>query len=328
MKRMFIYLLILSLTCCKETFNPNAFKGIWAHYDNDENYGDLPYITFKRDSVYLQDIYSYVIKGKYKITTDKIYFYFKKDTLKHQFRFNQKDSTIIIKNHKYLFWEGYSPEFSFKDYELINIKKENKINSDSLLNYGIAIHIYRDLKDSLKLKLNDKTTSDFNLIPRFAFQRHKPNESIVIYIGDKIKLKDIIKCYIELTKINIKQAFLLTEFDLKENNYSGFLDDFEIWNNQINLFSKEKYEPYNSIELSQKKYKLKNIRINSGNDFFKLLDLNIEDNYLIQINPNLNLEAYIKLKEIINKIRLKNNNSKIRTEFNIYQKTETTSSSF
>ncbi|APZ46812.1 hypothetical protein BW723_11185 [Polaribacter reichenbachii] len=306
------------LISCKEKFNPNEFKGTWFILDKDQSISNLPYITFRNDSVFFEDMFTYTTLGKFKITRSKIFYYFKKDTLNYEFNFSSKDSTITIDSNEYFFLDGFSYDSKFIDYQLANIYTKNIISSDSLSKYNCGFHLFKDSKDSLKLKLNDKETNDFELIPRFAFQRHKPNEVVVIYIGEKIKLKDILKCYVKLSTVNIKKAFLLTGHNFKENNYNGFLDDFEIWRSQINLFLKEKIEPVYSDELSRKKYiqnyNPKIIIINSKNDFEKLSDIKTITNYLIQINSEMSIEEYISLKEKVFQIKIKYP-KKIRTEF-------------
>lgn len=309
---------LIILLSCKEKFNPNEFKGTWFILDKDQSISNLRNITFRNDSIFIEDRFTYPTKGKFKITRSKIFYYLEKDTLKYEFNFNSKDSTITIDSNKYYFLDGFSYVTNFIDYKLANINTKNIISSDSLSKYNCGFHLFKDSKDSLKLKLNDKETTDFELIPRFAFQRHRPNEVVVIYIGEKIKLKDILKCYVKLSTVNIKKAFLLTGYNFKENNYNGFLDDFEIWRSQINLFFKENNEPVFSDELSRKKYiqnyNPKIIKINSKDDFEKLSGFKINTDYLIQINSEMDLENYISSKEKIFEIKLKKP-KKIRTEF-------------
>lgn len=309
---------LIILLSCKQKFNPNEFKGTWFILDKDQSISNLPNITFRNDSIFIEDRFTYPTKGKFKITRSKIFYYLEKDTLKYEFNFNSKDSTITIDSNKYYFLDGFSYDTNFIDYKLANIYKQNIISSDSLSKYNCGFHLYKDSKDSLKLKLNDKEVDDFELIPRFAFQRHKPNEVVVIYIGKKIKLKDILKCYAQLSTINIEKAFLLTGYNFEENSYNGFLDNFELWSSQINLLLKEKIKPIYFNELSRKKYiqiyNPKTIIINSKKDFEKLSIFKTGTNYLIQINSEINLEDYISLKEKIFEIKVKYP-KKIRTEF-------------
>lgn len=320
MKNIILLLLVFALfISCKDKFNPENFKGTWVNLDKDKSVSYLPYITFRNDSVFIEDMFTHLTSGTFKISRNKISYYLKEDTLNYNFNYSPKDSIITIGSTDYYFLDGFSYNKKPIHYELININNQNIISSDSLSKYYCAFHLFKDSKDSLKLKLNDKTTSDFNLIPRFAFQRHKPNEVIVIYLGKKITLKEIIKCYHQLSKINIEKALLLTRYDFKENTYSGFLDDFEIWNNQMSLFSREKTEPFNSIDFSRKKFLKKYssiiIQINSENDFDKLTtNINMDNYYLIKINSEMSIAEYISLKDEILEIK-KTQGLKIKTEF-------------
>lgn len=183
------------------------------------------------------------------------------------------------------------------------------------MNYNGAFHLFKNIKNELKLKLNDRVTEDFNMIPKFSFGYHNKNLSMVIYIGKGVELKDILKCYYQLDKVNINEVFLLTQFDIKDNNYKGFQDIFHFWDFQRNFFSKEKIEipePYNTKNDYLKKHNPKIIKINSKNDFKLIEGIEEENKYLISINPNLSIEDYIILKEKLFKI-----DKNIRTEFDL-----------
>lgn len=318
MKKLISLFFLFSLYSCQEKFNPNEFKGTWIHFNDKHEYSNLISITFQNDSVYLEDIFTYNYNGKYKISRNFIEFYLKKDTLKYNFIFSRKDSILKINNNNYMFLEGFSEERKIVNYDLINLKINQNISSDSLSNYESAFHLFKNQKNSINLKLNDKVTSDFSLIQRFAFHRHRQIESIVMYIGENIKLKEIIKCYVELYKVNINKVFLLTHFDLKRNNYNGFLDNYEFWQNQINELSREKIKPIKSEDNYRKGYLRNNnpkiIILNKIKDISLLDSVNKNKNLLIQINSEMSLETYIYLKNKIASIK-KSNRTKIRTEF-------------
>jgi hypothetical protein len=310
-----------SFFSCKEKFNPNEFRGIWIPLDNKGAYANLPSITFQNDSLYLHDIYTYNSFASYKIRSKSIEFFVKNDTLKYDFNFSRKDSILKINNNDYMFMEGYHDGIEIVNYDLINLRINQPISPDSLSNYQSAFHIFRDKKGILKLKLNDKTTSDFNLLPSFAFQKHRQVKNIVIYIGENITLREIVKCYFLLYQVNINQVFLLTDFDIKNNTYYGFLDNFEFWQNQINELSTEKIEPIITIIENQKKKYLKKYSVQTilVNQFDEKSNISLDTidktgNYLIKINSEMSLEKYILLKEKIFMIENKEG-IKIRTEF-------------
>ncbi|MBU3009979.1 hypothetical protein KO506_01010 [Polaribacter vadi] len=319
MKRIVLLLMLSIIYSCKEKFNPNEFKGTWIPINDKGKYLNLAALTFRNDSVYLEDYFTFNFKASYKIKRKSINFFLANDTLKYNLNFIRKDSILRLNHKNYMFFEGYSYEERFINYDLIHLKLNQPILSDSLFkNYDSAFHIFKDLKDSVQLKLNDKVSSDFNLIPGFAFGLHNQKDNIIIYIGKNITLKEIIKCYVELYKVNINNAFLVTNFDIKNNNYYGFVDNYEFWQQQIISLSDEKHEPILTEELSRKnyikKYNPKIIKLNFKNDFTKLSEINHKDNYLIQINAKFSIDEYYVLKKSI--IKLKKNHSKtIKTEF-------------
>lgn len=318
MKRIFYLLLIIITFSCQDKFNYSDYKGTWIHIDDDQR-SYLPLVTFRNDSVFLEDIYSFVTKGKFKVTRNKIFYYLKNDTIEYDFNYNHKDSTITIDKRKYRFWESFSYNSSFVDYDLINIKRSNKITTDSLSKLDCAMHLFKDDNDSLKIKLNDKIVSDYTQIPRFVILTDKFDYTFPgIYLGKKINIKDLIKVYIRLWNVHIKKSMLILELNIRKNLYSNYLDNFGFWNEQLTLLSGERIEPPKYINNNRKEYLQKYspelIIITSVNDFNQLKQFHKNRNYLIQINKNLSIENYIILKEIISEIK-KNDKISIKTEF-------------
>ncbi|RKF05346.1 hypothetical protein C8N26_0004 [Tenacibaculum lutimaris] len=319
MRKLIYFLFILGLTSCKKEFNPDNFKGVWMNIDKDSSSYYLPSLTFKNDSVYLEDIYTYVSKGKFKILKNKITYYLKKDTLVYNFSFNNKDSTILINNNKYGFWDGYSYNDKLISYDLIDIKNLGLITIDSLVRFDGGFHMFKNSSGVTTLKLNDKITSDFNEIRRFVFDSLFDIPVPVIYIGDRIKTSDLINSYFQLG--NIRAALLITNYDPKTNLYNGYLDKFQFWDSQI-----EKYYNYKipnkvpellSREKYFKKFSPSLIEINTKKDIVKLGSLKAHNFYLISINPEIDLKSYLLLKQQLLDIK-KEKGIKIRTEFNLF----------
>lgn len=103
MKKLFFLLIITSLICCKEKFNPKEFKGTWIPLDKDSAYANLPSITFQNDTAYFEDTYTYNISSKYEIGRKSITWFFPKDTFENTFSFYKKDTTFILNNTTYFF---------------------------------------------------------------------------------------------------------------------------------------------------------------------------------------------------------------------------------
>ena len=169
---MLSVLYLLTLFTCKEKFKSKDYKGSWINID-DKNRSYSSTITFRKNSVYFEDYYSFITKGLFKIANNEIFFYLKKDTLKYDFNYKQEDSTIIIGANKYGFWEEYSYHSNFEDYGLIQIKRKNPITQDSLSKLDCVLHLFKDSNDSLKLKVNDKITTLFDRIPSFVILVNK-----------------------------------------------------------------------------------------------------------------------------------------------------------
>lgn len=315
-----VVIILVLIFSCKEKFNPNKFKGGWISLDQNESFNEiLPTLTFKKDSVFLEDIYTYLLKGKYNLTRHNITLYLKNDTINYDFKYISKDSVIYIGKNKYNFWEGYNYNSKFIDYELLDLDRIRNITPDSLIKFDNGFHLFKDSKDALKLKLNDKFTADFNMIQRFVFGHHQFKfYGSVIYLDKKIIVKDLIKCYVQLYQVNKLNNLLITSFDLKTNSYSGIKDRIELWQEQVDLIVGKKIEPVKPIVLTRKqylkKYSPKIIKIDSDNDFEKLTYIGVDNNYLIQINSELSIEKYIYLKEMILKIK-RSNPDRIKTEF-------------
>lgn len=321
MRRLIYFLFLLGLTSCKKEFNPDNFKGVWMNIDKKNSSYRLPSLTFKNDSVYLEDIYTYVTKGKFKILKNKITYYLKKDTLVYNFSFNNKDSTILINNNKYGFWDSYSYNDELISYDLIDIKNLDLITTDSLVRFYGGFHIFKNNYGITMLKLNDKITSDFNEIYRFEFDIHFDIPIPVIYIGDKIETTDLINSYFQLG--NLRAALLITNYDTKTNLYNGYLDKFQLWNSQIEKHYdyKTQYKLPKLLSRGEyfRSYTPDLIEFKTINDIDKLDSLKPNKNYLISINPKIDLESYLLLKKRVSYLN-KEKDMNLRTEFNLHLK--------
>ena len=317
MKNLIYFLILLGTVSCKKEFNPSDFKGVWMNIDKGDSFSSSPSIIFKNDSIYLEDIYAYVSKGKFKISKNKITYYLKKDTLVYNFSFNNKDSTILINNNKYGFWDSYSYNDELISYDLIDIKNLDLITTDSLVRFYGGFHIFKNNSGITMLKLNDKITSDFNEIYRFEFDIHFDIPIPVIYIGDKIETTDLINSYFQLG--NIRAALLITNYDPKTNLYNGYLDKFQFWDSQVEKYSNYKIPNKVPELLSRDKYFKKFspslVEVNTRKDINKLNNLKAQSTYLISINPKIDLESYLLLKQKLLDIK-KEKGIKLRTEFN------------
>lgn len=310
MKRLILLITLFSFISCKEKFNPKEFKGTWFLFGNNDSLAS-PVITFKNDSIFLEDSFCYPLNYKYEVKDDKFVCISNSDTLIFKFNFERTDTTLTFDKQKYFFSEGHLHNNSPKEYELINTNSKNKITIDSLNTFKSGFHLLKDSDKNLLLKLNDKYTNDLNILTHFAFQSHKPIDTQVMYIGDDVNLTELIECFKKLYQVNTKKAMLITCINMKKKSYCGFLDEFEFWDRQLFEMNSE---PISRSNNSRKKFIIKHkptvIKIYSKKDFEKLNHINKKDKYLISISSNLKIEDYINLKEKIFKI-----DKNIRTEF-------------
>lgn len=318
MKNIFFFLFIILIISCNKEFNPNHFQGDWIN--NNGSLTSLPTITFKNDSVYFSDLYTYTSRAKFKIEKNKITYFLKKDTLIHEINFTPKDSTLFINKVKYSYYDGKYNKSYFTDYELINIAKLGTITTDSLSRFDAGFHLFKDKSRVTKLKLNETITSDFNELQNFHYDIHFDLPITVIYLGKDVKLIELIKCYYQWVR-GKRTSMLITNYDFKTNTYNGLLDRFYFWNSQIDFYSNEKKEPYypslleDNREFYLKKHNPKIIIINSHLDSRLLKSINKDHNYLISLNPKMNLKTYILIKQKVSEIIKKG--IVIRTEFNL-----------
>lgn len=317
MKRLLFTLILISIFSCQETFDPSKFDGTWLNTDEEGIASHHPLIIFKNDSILFEDIYGYGIKGRYKISNNKISYFLKNDTLQYKLSFNYKDSTLKIGNYKFNFWEKYYDGSDYIPYELKGLKSNAKFSSDSLLKFQAeGLHLIKKDSDSVKVKLNDKLTADLFEIKLFLSYPtdYKTYPNSVIYIEKSVTLKDLISCYKQMWIMNRRKVLLITDYNFKTNLYSGLFDIIDFWDIQF----KGKFPPTPISDFdSRNKYLKKNnpeiITINSEEDF-KLISENSKKNLLVSINPNLDFESYINLKKLLVKQK-KENKTKIRTEF-------------
>lgn len=316
MKKTTLLLAIIIFFSCQEDFNPKNYKGNWFPY-NDSIYKPLPHIIFKNDSIFFNDINSFIKGGKFKIKKNQIIINFEFDSLIKDISFRKKDSLLLFDGNKYFLYD-YLTDEKLIQYKLIGIDTKSKISIDSLRRFEAGFHIIKDTNDSVRLKINDQLTK-FSDIPAFVFNQpvHFDILCTPIYLGENIELKDLIKSYYQLVLSNRPIVALITNFNLEKNEYDVHIEKIEIWNEQITNHFKSIID-YHEFDINNRvffinKYKPISIIINSSKDFNSIDTLDDKYNYLISINDKLPLTDYIYFKEKLLEVR-KERKTKIRTE--------------
>lgn len=314
-KIVFLGLSILFFSCQK-SFHPEKYQGCWAAAGDDLHFLPLPTINFKNDSIFFTDTFTHVSAGNFSIKGNKIKISTHNETFEKEFRFHEKDSSIQYGRNIYYLKPHWKPNYLGK-YELLNINTSNRISFDSLSKYDTGFHLIQDYDNTVKVKLNEKLSGLEDIIPftfRTSFKNYKGN---VIYLGKGITLKDLVDCYLELTKINQLKVILVTNFDLNSNEYNILPERINIWNHQV--YNHFKNEPiFNGFSGNIRSEYIRYhspliISINSKEDFGKINQLKSEHNYIISTNKLLSLKDYFELKDLILDIK-KEKGIQIRTE--------------
>ncbi|MFY0629436.1 MAG: hypothetical protein JXR05_03585 [Flavobacteriaceae bacterium] len=317
MKKILLLFISISFFSCQEKFNPNEFKGSWLPFDKNGDYLPTPTIEFKNDSIFFSDIYIFTKGGEFIIRDKQIFIKFLNDSLNEKLLFNRKDSSILLGETKYHFFEGYNTE-KITEYELIEYNTNQKIDINLLKRFDAGFHLFKNKLGVVKLKLNDRITNHEDIHSfTFGISPHFDIPIIAIYIGKGVSLKEVVRCYYQLASVNMLKVALITSFDLKENKYNAHIEKIEIWNEQITNHFKDSLE-YHEFDINNRsffvnKYSPKSIIINSSKDFNKIDAIDSKYSYLISISDDLPLADYIYLKERLLEVR-KKRETRIRTE--------------
>jgi hypothetical protein len=321
MKQLLTLLIAFAFYSCKDSFNPKKYQGSWIAFDEEGAYSNRYTISFEGNSILFTDLYSYTKQGIYQIESNKITIKLRDETFEKPFYFRKKDSSFLIESKRYRLITGW-PKDTLERYQLVDVSTQYKISGDSLAKFDSGFHLFRDSTDSLRIKLNDKY-GYYDQIPHFVFRtdsfRYPTN---VIYVGKKIKLNDLVKCYYQLALVNHRQVLLVTDVSIIKNEYSTINESIEIWDEDL-YEEFENIEPPNGFENDNKynflkKYRPQTIQIHSKEDFYKLNDIQSTKNYIIAIDQSLELKEYFELKRQILQIKRETNNA-IRTEFILHQ---------
>ncbi|TCI94892.1 hypothetical protein [Tenacibaculum sp. M341] len=311
-------LLFLTLTCvlfysCSKNIDAKTLEGTWWLSIGNGDYE----LSFKKDSIYIDNGYGLPYSGKYYIRKDSIFMNIENTFTKAKILYNKKDSLLIFNNSKY--WKRYDTvnRMITKKFDFINIETKNIIDLNNFKSINYLLKVIKNYNNELKVILNDKIT-DTEQIPYFlasACNDGENSKSIIdVFVGKNVSLSDLKEIYIFFYTSNYKSVRLVTNYNFEtrsfyftNENITLFLDDISMFPppppHHGNLYRKYFIKKFNPVT----------IEISSANDFDKLSKIVSDRVYLISIDVNLPMKDYLHLTQVINNIR-KNKKVKIHTE--------------
>lgn len=304
----------LLITClaiiisCNNQISKKDLEGVWWNLDK---VGDFE-IIFKNG-------FGMPYTGKYTLKKDSISIIIDNITTTDYIKFNQKDSSLTLKNEQYykVFECTDSLKIVNQDFNFINIKSNKTIHLDSLNKSDFSIFkAFKNKKEELKVVLNDKIATIHD-VPAFLTPSctngkpvyHKP----YLLLGKNLIIKNLNEIYLNLQVINHYSIRIITYYDFPNRL-------FHYYDIKIDLFKEEllKHGPpptshnmYRTYYIS--KFNPKFLKIKSKKDFEKLNSIKPNTNYLISIHLDLPIKDYLNLNQKLNSIR-RNKKIRIRTE--------------
>ncbi len=317
MKNLILLILVSILLCnCYKKINLKTLQGTWWLSSGD---GDFE-ISFKEDSIFIENGYSLPFSGTYFLKRDSIVMNINNTITKAKINYSKKDAMLTFGNSKY--WKRYDSvnrTTTTKQIDLINIKSEKTIHLNKINNLDSFIKVIKDKNNQLKVILNDRTT-DIDKIPSFLISNCGGTKSnyypkVYLFIGKKVQLEDLKKNYTILHAVNHKLIRLITYYDFSNRTFHYYNSNIHIFREDISLAP----PPPPSVEDFYRKefikiFNPKILEIKSAYDFDKIQHITPNSHYLISITIELSIVEYLKLTQKLNSIR-KNKKTRIEIEF-------------
>ncbi|MCL7754283.1 hypothetical protein [Polaribacter sp. Z022] len=316
MKKLIVFLSILSLFSCSTRINEKDLQGIWYYNFKENDNNNLSEVVIRKDSITLIDYLYFIKKGTYKLKNDSIIINLKNEVLRK--KINVTDSSLILNTTS--FRGAYKDDnINYKEYNLVNLNSVRKFTAEDLSEHQGSFLLVKE-NDSVKIRLWNKYVSFEEYIDSTPIHFEKIGH--VALLGDNFSLRDLKTVFLEMYYYNFGGLRLVTNTDFHNYNYDVFFIRTDVWQTEASKyildnriekreipslpdnFSKEQFIEVNSPFL---------LEINSKQDISKLDRLKANSTYLISINIELSIENYLILWQKINRIR-KEKNLKIRTE--------------
>jgi len=305
---------ILLFASCKE-ITKDDIKGNWIVTPSGYDEPKFREINFKEGKVELIDDNLFKEVGEYQVEDKRIRIQLDRDDLVIETKIQDLEvDTLLIFDSLEYHRNREITNSSFEEYDLIGIPTNKFLSSEK--NYFSIIHFYKSEKDEIKIRLGDKT-ADFQDIPLFLSNRHS-TPKVIVFIGERIMLKDLKKMYYSLASVGQSRICLGTKREGISDTHI-FKDKIEIWWDDLENYlanSKIPQPPPPPNDFTSKKEYLKNggkeVEILNKNDLRKIELLTETERYLVSISSDLSIEDYCKLEDMI--IKKRKTNKEIVTE--------------
>lgn len=318
----YFYLIFLAIqifaTSCSQ-INTSDLQGSWSYQPARSPAPEFTEFIIRNDSAELiaDDLFKEMsivsIEGNnliFKLIRDNLHLTYEIDNLNND-TLNIKDSIKFLRN-------SYLGNDNFEGYELLNISTDNLISTKA--NFYNTIHFYKSEKDELRIRCGHKM-AELRDIPLFLMGHHqtKPAE-LLILLGKGIVLRDLKSLYFVLQQSGYLNVYLGTKrFGIADTEV--FRDNIEIWWDDAEEFRKSQKPmppPFPPKPYKNKSSFLGNdgreILINTSENIPLIDSINDPGKYVIEINSKLSIDQYIKVKQKVNELKIKN--KKVRTSIN------------
>lgn len=210
------FLCILTFIVLNGCSNKPDIKGYWRlSFDEKIENNFLPFeLSFDKDTLLIVDTYNFKQSAVYNIFGDSISITFTNGLKKKYFLSVLSDSTIKFADMVYsrIFQDDFS---SIQSYELLGWLSDHEFCPKT---NSITIHLIKD-GDSTMVILNDVTTGLKDL-PYFLSWGHGEQPKISLYLGQGIKLIDLLEAYCWIKYTGYRKIELVTSNASFENFYS------------------------------------------------------------------------------------------------------------
>jgi len=304
----------ISLTSCNQ-IKLEEIEGRWSYLPGNSKAPQFTEFIINNGTIELiaDDLFKEL--GTVEIKGDKLSFNLLRDELNISYIIDNLEVDTMKLNDSLTFLRNsYLGNGNFEDYELIDISTDKLLSA--ITNYYKTIHFYKSVHDELRIRCGDSMT-ELKDVSLFLSGHHDSPHETMILIGQGIELIDLKQLYIVLRLSGQLKISLGT----KRNGLADtevFRDYVEIWWDDAEEFRKSQQPmppPSPPQPFKSKRTFLgsdgKEIHVKSNRDIELLNSLNGSGKYVIEIDKNLSIEQYIKVKQTLKEI--KKTNKEIRT---------------
>lgn len=304
-----ILILSIVIVSCNK-INEQDLLGEWSTLPITDS-TEYHTLIFEKNKIKLIDSYEFIESGSYEIKGHKLIITLRNNNIIVTPISDIKKDSITIFEKTY--YKGLElGNVNYYVYDLLGLKSKKRINPES--SSGL-FHVYKS-NDLLVIRYGDRLIEPSDL-RRVIFSGHGilPSE-IELFIGNQINLEDLKEIYYNLKNCQIRKVNIIV------NKYAPL--DYRIITDYIEIFDddEENYfinsppsmrTEYYETRRSYLEQNTEIIEIKVKNDIYKLQKLTENKKYLVSISNDLEINNYLRLKELISNLK-KAKKLRIRTE--------------